>query len=49
MAGKKSQSSMTEELLDLMQEERFTKVICGLDECRGISVDNFKASHAEMM
>ena len=42
-------TSLTEELLNLMKEERFTKVVCGLNARVATTIDQCKLKYATLM
>ena len=49
MAAKHGKQSLASELLDVIKKEAFTKIVCGLDNRRGTTVEAVKKKYAGLM
>ena len=49
MAAKRGKQSLASELLDVIKKEAFTKIVCGLDNRRGTTVEAVKKKYASLM
>ena len=49
MAAKCGKQSLASELLDVIKKEAFTKIVCGLDNRRGTTIEAVKKKYASLM
>ena len=49
MATKRGKQSMASELLDVIKKEAFTKIVCGLDNRQGTTVEAVKKKYTSLM
>ena len=49
MAAKCGQQSLASELLDVIKKEAFTKIVCGLDNRRGTTIEAVKKKYTTLM